>query len=360
MAGRPSKNYSYSGGGRRGGKTLLGALVDRGPQLESDAPDAEGPTPGGATVDVAGLDVGEAKLRERGIKTPIYKKPGFFTNLLTAGAAGEQANDANTRALFDKNKMLADIASQETRYNQDQQLEQLRAKNSERQATVQMLTQMGISPTEANIARYDAANSGLAIEAAGGGFKEKFAKSLLGTTESNLRRGAIENNPQVFTQEHLDKARTAGITNAATADANNRANEMQPWLIDEQAFSRQNQPQRKQLLAAQAEAADIANQRNVAQKPFWGIKEFSSDGMFAGDMPGGTPLTQFSGPRSGYEQIEVPPAAPGLPPTYKQIRVNQPAQMTRSILAGFDPAALGEEEPQTRPPLRSRKQLLGK
>lgn len=350
MAGRPGKNYSFGGGGRRGGR-LLGALVSGAPQLEEDPKNVgvEGPTQSGAPLDP--LDEGEAKLRARGIKTPIYKKPGFFTNLLTAGAAGEQAWDANTRAMSEKNRMLSEIATQEESQKHADRLEQVRHGNAitaaRQNAIANMLSASGVVPTEENIARWDAANSGLGIEAGGAGLQQNKSKALLGVTENDLRRGTIEQNPDVFRQEHIDKAQTAGIANETAWDANLRENQLHPYRVSEAQFLETQQPERRVQLIGSNAAQQIANEKTLAQKPFWGMM-FGPGGDYTqyGDPAGGTPVTEVTRPQTVYDE-QVTPGLPGMPPIVKQVKRTSPGKRERSITPGFSPEDL------------KRKKLLG-
>ena len=344
MAGRPGKNYSY--GGRRSGR-LIGSLISGAPKLEEDPQNTgvEGPTKSGATLDPT--DEGEAKLRARGIKTPVYKKPGFFTNLLTAGAAGEQAWDANTRAMSEKNRMLADIATEESRQAANERLEQTRHGNSmaatNNAAVAQMLAASGVVVTPENIAAWNAANSGRGIAAGGAELQQRMAKSLLGALESGVRQRTIEENPQVFSQENIDKARTAGITNTATADANLRANQLQPSQLSEAEFSVANQPERREQLIASNAAQKIANEQALEQKPFWGTKIVPNDSwtMF-GKLPGGTPITEKTPDRNVWDTISVPSLIKGQPPTEKQIHRTIQGGTSYSIIPGISEQQIEE------------------
>jgi len=156
----------------------------------------------------------QQRLDAAGIRTPTYERPSFFTNLLTGGAAGRQADDANTQSLRYKNDLLArqaEISEQQRQENErldkthgwnteaattaHERAAQLRDKEAEiarKQLGYGVVTKAGLIPDDANMTKYNTTTREAATAAALAGFGASDAESTLKERKATLEDMALQ------------------------------------------------------------------------------------------------------------------------------------------------------------------------
>lgn len=177
----------------------------------------------------------QQRLDAAGIRTPTYERPSFFTNLLSGGAAGRQADDANTQSLRYKNDLLARQAELSEAQRQENarldkthgwnteaatvahdraaQMEDKRAQIALEAGNAGVLTGKGILYDPSNKDIYNKMVSPEAIQAAQTGFGLTTSANQLGTKRNALGLTQLNANPAGFMDSLTAAQDKQGIDN---------------------------------------------------------------------------------------------------------------------------------------------------